>query len=218
MKRITLVALLCLSACGDSATSSSNQTVGSGFVVTESRSVSGFTSLSVSGVGEVILESTGTESLTVTAEDNILPMLQSEVQNGVLTLGPRPNSNLSPTRGIDYRVTYRQLTFVLASGVTVIKATDIETDSFTSTASGVSVIRLSGTADRQAILLSGTSSFDGESLRTRITSVSISGVSNAVVNASERLEGEMSGSSTLEYVGNPVVAVSLSGTATVRPR
>jgi hypothetical protein len=218
MKRLALLACVWLSACGDSTTSSSDQTVGSGVVVTESRPVSGFTSVSVSGVGEVILDNTGTESLTITAEDNILPLLESEVRNGVLILGPRPNSNLSPTRDIDYRVSYRELTSVLASGVTVVNATGVDAGSFTSTASGVSLIRLSGTADRQTITISGTSTFDAAALTTRLTSVGISGASNVVVNASERLEGNVSGTSTLEYIGNPVIDVNVSGTASVRPR
>jgi hypothetical protein len=218
-KYLFLLLLVWLAGCSDSSstTSSSDQTVGSGVLVTESRPVSNFTGISVSGVGRVILENTGTESLTITAEDNILPLLESEVRGSILTLGPRPNTNLSPTRNIVYRVTYRDLRSLLASGVTVIEANGIATDAFTTTASGVSTISVAGAVDRQTITLSGTSNFTGERLTTRVTNVNISGVSNAVVHASERLEGAVSGSSVLEYVGNPVIAVNVSGAASVRP-
>ena len=80
-KGIVLAAFVCVSgACGETPTSSSDRVVGSGTAATESRSVSDFRGVSVSGVGQVILENTGTESLTITAEDNIMPLLESEVR------------------------------------------------------------------------------------------------------------------------------------------
>jgi hypothetical protein len=54
-------------------------TRGSGQLTTESRPVSGFTKVELSGTGELTIEQTGTESLTISAEDNILPRLTSEV-------------------------------------------------------------------------------------------------------------------------------------------
>src|SRR5262245_44045700 len=50
---------------------------GSGTPKTETRAVKDFTAISFSGVGKVIIEQTGTESLSVTADDNILPLLES---------------------------------------------------------------------------------------------------------------------------------------------
>ncbi len=102
LKVLLLASVVCLgSACGDNSTltspsaSNNDRVVGSGTVVTASRSVSDFHGVSVSGVGQLVLENAGTESLTITADDNILPLLESEVRNGVLMLGPRPNTNLS---------------------------------------------------------------------------------------------------------------------------
>jgi hypothetical protein len=220
---MVLAAVVCLSgACGETptstSTSSSDQVVGSGTVVTEPRSVSEFGGVSVSGVGQVILENTGSASLTITAEDNLLPLLESEIRDGVLTLGPRPNTNLSQTRDIVYQVTFRDLSSLQASGVTDIDATGIETDALSVNASGVSDVSVAGTADRQTINMSGTTTYAGERLATRVTTVNVSGVSSAVVNVSDRLAGEVSGSAVVEYLGNPVITVSVSGSGTVRPR
>jgi hypothetical protein len=153
---MVLAAVVCLSgACDETPTStsasSSDQVVGSGTVVTEPRSVGEFGGVSVSGVGQVILENTGAASLTITAEDNILPLLESEIRDGVLTLGPRPNTNLSQTRDIVYQVTFRDLSSLQASGVTDIDATGIETNALSVNASGVSDVSVGGTADRQSI-------------------------------------------------------------------
>ena len=46
-------------------------TQGSGTQKTETRSVSGFTRVTLSGIGTLNIQQTGTESLTITTDDNI---------------------------------------------------------------------------------------------------------------------------------------------------
>src|SRR3954452_19692731 len=80
---IPLVLLLCmLSACGS--------VQGSGNLRTETRSVSGFTAVDLSEQGHLVIEQNGTEGLTITAEDNILPLLTSNVSGDRLVLGTKP--------------------------------------------------------------------------------------------------------------------------------
>ena len=52
-------------------------TKGSGQLAAEARQVSGFTKVELTGVGELTIEQTGAESLTISAEDNLLPQLTS---------------------------------------------------------------------------------------------------------------------------------------------
>lgn len=221
-KRAILLALVAavlmvVTSCGDSPTGG-DQVVGSGVVVTESRTVSGFDSVALGGVGQLIMEPGASETLTITAEDNILPLLESDVRDGTLSLGPRSGTPFSSTRDIVYRLTFRDMRSIAVSGVTTTTAAGIDTDLLTIVASGVTTIGISGTADRQDVTVSGTSTYLAEDLATRITTLTISGSARVVVHASERLEGQVSGSATVEYVGNPQVNVSVSGTGSVRPR
>jgi hypothetical protein len=62
---------------------------GSGLLATESWDVGGFSGISVGWGSRLIVVRTGTDSLTVTAEDNILPYLMAEVAAGRLVFGPR---------------------------------------------------------------------------------------------------------------------------------
>ena len=57
---------------------------GSGVLATESRDIGAFSSVSVGGGARLILERTGTESLTITAAGNILTHLTAEVVGGRL--------------------------------------------------------------------------------------------------------------------------------------
>ena len=65
---------------------------GSGNVVTESRALGPLHDVSFSGIGHLVLEQTGSPSLTITSEDKIQPFLVSEEVDGWLTLGVAPNS------------------------------------------------------------------------------------------------------------------------------
>ena len=83
---------------------------GSGQVKSETRQVSGFTGIELSGNGEVTIEQGDTESLTIEADDNVLPVLTSEVEDSVLRLGTKPRTTVQTRSPIRYRVTLKDLT------------------------------------------------------------------------------------------------------------
>ena len=89
---------------------------GSGNVVTESRALGPFHAVSFSGIGHLVLEQTGSPSLTITAEDNIQPLLVSEVVDGRLTLGVAPNTNLGRVQQIEFRLTTPPLDELSSNG------------------------------------------------------------------------------------------------------
>ena len=91
-------------------------TTGSGDLRTETRDVSGFTTVDLSGSGDVVIEQGDTDSLSITAEDNVLPELSSEVSNGTLVLGTKQGQNIHPTQDITYRVTLKELDGLRVSG------------------------------------------------------------------------------------------------------
>ena len=57
---------------------------------TESREVSGFTGVELASIGDLRIEQTGTESLTIEADADILPQLVSSVSGGILEVGVAP--------------------------------------------------------------------------------------------------------------------------------
>lgn len=188
--------------------------VGSGVTLTETRTVSGISGVSVSGVGLLIIEQTGSESLTVTAEENILPLITTDLVGDLLILGLEPNTQINTTRGIVYRLTVRQLDRITLSGATQAEAADLDANYLEVTLSGATVGTLAGTAQRQQITVSGASRYDAADMSSRFATVDISGASSAVVRVSDRLEGQVTGAAVLEYYGNPVV--NIGGGATVR--
>jgi Putative auto-transporter adhesin, head GIN domain len=178
-------------------------TKGSGNVVSQPREVSGFTKVELSGSGELTIEKTGTESLTISAEDNLLPRLTSDVSGDTLILGTKPNTTIVPTKPISYALTVKDLTGIAVSGSGSARVSNLTTNSLTTQISGSGTITASGTANDQDIAISGSGGYQAEQLTSKTAKVQISGSGDASVLATELLDVKISGSGTLTYSGNP---------------
>ena len=190
---------------------------GSGDVITEPREVSGFNEIVLSGSGRVVVEVTGTESLTIEAEDNIMPFLETTVRNGRLRLDT--NRSISPTVEIVYTITAATLDGLVISGSGIVEADAIDGTDFRVDISGSGDVDAEGTlSGLLAISISGSGEFDGESLTAPEGTVDVSGSGNAVVNVTADLEVSVSGSGDVEYLGAPHVDKDVSGSGAVTQR
>lgn len=200
----TLAAAVLLAGCGGA-------TVGSGTTTTETRPVSGFTAVELAGGGTLTIEQTGSESLTVEAEDTILPLLTSEVRDGVLVLGTRPGSTVATRQPIRYRLTVDDLAGVTVAGSGDATATGLTTGSLQVAVHGSGSVRLTGNADSSDVEISGSGEYDGINLESATARVQVSGSGDAAVRASEALDVGISGSGTVAYSGDPAVSQNISG-------
>jgi hypothetical protein len=201
---------LALLAVGSVVTACS-ATAGSGQLATQSRQVSGFTSVELTGVGELRIDQTGTESLTVSAEDNLLPLLTSKVEGDTLILGKKPNTRIVSTKPITYTLTMKDVTGLAVSGSGTINAPKLTTAALRIEISGSGVITTGGTADDQNLEIAGSGRYLADGLTSKTVSAEISGSGTASVVASDALDVKISGSGTLTYSGNPQVTQEVSG-------
>jgi hypothetical protein len=201
---------LALLAVGSVVTACS-ATAGSGQLATQSRQVSGFTSVELTGVGELSIDQTGTESLTVSAEDNLLPLLTSRVEGDTLILGKKPNTRIVTTKPITYTLTMKDITGLAVSGSGTINAPKLTTAALRIEISGSGVITTAGNADDQSLAISGSGRYLADGLTSKTTTAEISGSGTGNVVASNALDVKISGSGTLTYSGNPQVSQTVSG-------
>jgi hypothetical protein len=202
-----MIILLSVTAC--------SITKGSGQVTTETRQVAGFTKVELSGTGELTIQKTGTESLTISAEDNMLPLLTSEVSGDTLVLGTKPNAEIVPSKPITYSLTVKDLTGLSVSGSGSVRASDLATNSLSTKISGSGTITPSGTVGAQDLDISGSGGYRAEQLTSKSVKARISGSGNASVLVSDTLDVTISGSGTLTYSGDPKVTQEISGSGKV---
>lgn len=189
---------------------------GSGTMAVETREVGGFDAIDLSGSGTVRVSVTGTESLTVEAEDNILPFLTTEVRDGTLFLGAK--QSISPTREIVYTITAISLEAVAVSGSGSVTALDVDADDFEVDISGSGTVTPTGVSQILNLSISGSGGFSGDGLVSTTGTVSVSGSGGAVVVVIDDLDVNVSGSGSVEYIGDPNISTSISGSGDVSRR
>jgi hypothetical protein len=206
---------------------------GSGNVITEERTVSDFNKISFSGVGNLIIEQGDKESLKIEAEDNIVPKIQTSVQDQTLKIDYEWNwfsFSFNPNKPINIYVTVKDLQKIEGSGATTIKSQGIKTENLeikgsgaakadisvevqqlNSEISGAGDFVIAGKADSQKIQISGAAKYEAKNLISKTVDIEVSGAGLAAVNAQEQLNVEISGAAKVSYLGNPRLTQKISG-------
>lgn len=187
-----------------------------GTVRSESRNVSGFNEVELNGIGNRSIQQTGTESLTVEAEEDVISKLRTEVEDKRLIIGPKPNTSIQTTEPINYKLTVKSLNALKLSGSGKIDAEDISTDKLAVTLSGAGNVKASGSTNRQDIDISGSGRYQAGDLESKEVKIDVSGSGSAIVNVNDELDAEVSGSGSIEYIGDPIVKQDVSGAGGVR--
>jgi hypothetical protein len=204
---------------------------GSGNVISETRDVVNFKEVSLEGIGNLTIEQGNIESLTIQAEDNVMPQIKSEVNNGILHISfKKPFLNVIPTKDINFNLKVKNLTNINLSGAANIVSNNLTTDQLkivTSGAgkikltvnannldinlSGAGSIELSGKVSTQKIIISGAGNYQAKNLESKNCIVIVSGVGSAVINAIESLDVTISGVGNVNYTGNPKISQQING-------
>jgi hypothetical protein len=185
-------------------------------VTSEARDVSGFNEVELKGVGNLSLEQTGSESLTVEAEEDVLPKIRTEVENKRLIISPERNTSINTNKPINYKLTVKDLNTLEVSGSGNVEAKDINTDELAVTIGGAGDVEIRGSADSQEVEISGSGEYRAGDLESKEATIDVRGSGLATVNVSDELEAEVNGSGSVEYIGDPMVQQEVSGAGEVR--
>jgi len=214
---LLLAVLLTATGC------STRMITGSGNLVTETRQVSGFDRIDLSGSGTVVVTQGAGETLTIETDDNVLEYVLSDVENGTLKLGFKSGVNIINTTRLVFNVGVDDLTRLDISGSGSIEVDRLETDhldidvsgsgevqisELTSgrvklSISGSGIIDLTGDVPVQDVSVSGSGRHQGSDLCGESVTVIVSGSGGATVCATETLDAEVSGSGSVSYYGDP---------------
>jgi|SRR5712671_2976536 len=190
-------------------------TRGSGNSGSEDRKVSGFDSVSLNGSGRLLVDQNGTESLSITTDDNLLPLITSEVHGKQLVLSVREGSNIDPTKDVVFKVTAKNLNRISINGSASAEATGVHTDGLRLDIAGSGDITASGKSDRQDISIAGSGKYLGADLKTKTATINIAGSGDAVVAASDSLDVTIAGSGSIQYIGDPKITQSVLGSGSI---
>jgi hypothetical protein len=233
------LALLALAGCNlDLSGIDAPATVvrGSGSAVEDERSHRSFSGILLDAPGTVQITVGATESVTIEAEDNLLPYLRTDVAGGRLRIVVDSQVRLQPTIPIRYRVTVRELTRMTAAGEGRIEASglrgdlllvnsggsggirleDVRVNRMSVSVHGSGVVRAAGRVPIFDASLGAAGPLEGRDLDVDEAAVNVSGSGSATLRVRRRLDANLSGSGSVLYYGNPTVHQSITGAGGVR--
>ncbi len=204
---------------------------GSGNVVEENRVMGNYREVTLSGVGDLILEQSDSEGLVVSAEDNLIQYIRTEVSQGKLIIGVQPGITLQPTQPVRYHLKINILEALNLSGSGTIEAVgvmgrrlkinmdgsghikilNLDANAVEVKLSGSGDVEMAGNILEQDVNISGVGNYVSPELHCGISRIRIPGSGSAYVEATNRLEVDIPGSGKVYYEGNPEIKQNISG-------
>jgi hypothetical protein len=209
---------------------------GSGNVVTEERSVSGFDKVAINAGMNLYLEQGSKEYLKLEAEDNIIQNITTEVKGGKLTVKYKNLlGGINTTEPVNVYLTVINLKELDASSGTSISGKEINTDSLkidiSSGAEGEmivnansvdanlssgSTLKLSGTVENQKVNLSSGVDYRAADLKSKNANISVSSGASARISVSDNLDVNISSGGNVEYSGTPAIVSNISSGGSIK--
>ena len=214
MKRIifTLITLLSFSiGCTQSYFGWGKSIKGNGNLKSENRQIDTFDKIEVTGPFEVILEKGKEGYLSITADDNLMNYIVTEVNKNTLEIGIKNKTNLKKYKKLSIVVPVEKASKIAltGSGDIIQKYTakqdkmllsltgsgdlsiPLEVGELKVNLTGSGDISCRGIANDVTISIVGSGDFHGNDLRSKYNEVSIAGSGDAKVYATEKLKAQI---------------------------
>lgn len=210
-----LVSVFCCTACNFLQT---DEIVGSGTLKKESRpAADGFSRVKITGALTLQAKcGASSTSIEVLADDNILPILITDVHGD--TLEVRTTESYRPRNPVVVSVKMPALAQLIVSGACGAEVDGLDEGDLEITVEGASSLRATGKLDTLRGEVSGAARLDAEALECKTVKLDVSGAAKGHVWATELIDADVSGAAKLTYKGKPKSAnTKTSGVGSVTP-
>lgn len=215
-------------------------TNGSGRIESENREVEQFTEIRIKGETyvtradfEVFLTQDDAHALVIEADDNILPMVKSEVRGGTLTIWNEEWFRSS--NNVRIYISAPEFRKVHIDGLAEVKTRtpivsrrfeitingsgrvdlNIDSETLDATINGRGDIGLVGQAESLRVQINGHGNIDALSLTSKSADVTINGVGDVALEALETLNITINGVGKVLYIGSPDVHPEITGSGKI---
>jgi hypothetical protein len=210
---------------------------GNGNVTTEVRKNLSVNKIKLMGSYDVELIPGSTPSVSIDADENILPYIITENRNGVLEIKSKNHFNLSSTHAIKVSIVTDKLESVVLSGsgnvvgkgkftgadklnISILGSGDINIETNTpkvdSHIAGSGTITLKGETKDATINIAGGGEYKGDELKAENVKISITGSGDVRVFADATLDVHITGGGDIYYKGNPAITQHIVGGGSIK--
>lgn len=210
---------------------------GSTIIKRQTRALGHFTGIGLNLPAKVEVRIGATESVTIETDDNLLPLIDTVIEDGTLKLRPNKRNLKLQTRNMKIVVQAKNVDHLSIGGSGSIDADALRGDKVTINVGGSgsavvkgieadnAVIAVGGSGDVSAgagslnkvsISIGGSGGVDLGKVKAREASVNVAGSGEATVWASASINASLAGSGSVNYYGNPTVSKSVAGSGNTR--
>jgi hypothetical protein len=216
----------------------SKSVTASGNVKTETRDVTGFTGISLSLPAKVTIKQGNKEGLTIEADDNFLPLIETVVERGQLRIRPVEKNMHFKGRSMKLNITVDAInieslsvsgsgdiiaaqlnspklkTSIAGSGDVNIKA--LTAESVKASIAGSGDLNLGGSAKEFEASIAGSGTVKADRLKAKTVVLKIAGSGDATVWATDNMKLSIAGSGDVKYWGDAKVTQSVAGSGSIK--
>jgi len=217
MRKATLLVMFAVLVAAFSACHLGKGVRGSGNRKTEKRDLAAFKTIDATGAYEIEVSCQKPASFEIETDDNILPLIKTEVRGGVLYVTTEKSYN--PTRGVTLRISLPELIAVSSRGAGEINVQDAKSDDLKIESEGAASIKAAGRVKNVTIESAGAGDIDTSRLQAEKAKVTVAGAASVSVYSTEQLDVSVAGVGSVAYSGNPkIVNKSVSGIGSVNKK
>ncbi|MEP7157380.1 MAG: head GIN domain-containing protein [Betaproteobacteria bacterium] len=209
---------------------------GSGVIKSETRNVSGFTGVSLAVPAKLEIVQGASESLTIEGDDNIVPLIETVVENGTLKIRFTEKNTSITTKALKAVLNVKTLELLSVAGSGDIRAAKLQAGNLKTSISGSGDINIASLdADMLKLSIAGSGSVTAAGkaknveanvagsgdvklgkLEAAIAKASIQGSGDVTVWAKDSLTVSVAGSGDVKYYGDAKVTKSVAGSGSVK--
>ncbi len=174
---------------------------GDGITKTAERKVGYISSIEVNGNFIISISCGKNNSLKIEAEDNILPIIETQIDDEKLSIFTK--EEITALKDIKINITLHTLKEIDSDGNSKITVKDLHTDELDVSANNEAIIELEGKVKELNITIDDEAKVLAKSVIAKFATVSIYGEGIAEVNASRYLDASVKGKGIINYWGDP---------------
>jgi hypothetical protein len=211
---------------------------GSGEIASETRTFAGITGVALATSGNLTIELGEEESLLIEADDNLLPYIKTDIHDGALTIGNRPEMILKPSQEIRYVLTVRSLESIAVLSLGSIIAPALQADHFLVEINSTGKIAIAslntkslevtivsigdveirgGQVESQQVTIASTGTYTAGDMRSQNAEISIKSSGGATIWVTDHLDVNIKSNGDVYYYGSPDVSLETASSGKVTP-
>lgn len=186
---------------------------GSGVAATESRELKPFSKIRLEGGYVALVEVSDKSNLQITADDNLLPIIETIVEGDTLVV--RSSQSMSTKTQVRLNIATPSLSRLQIDGSGDVTIDKVAVPSLTVSINGSGKVVASGSAEKVTIAIAGAGSVDTLKVAANEVDVNISGSGKVRVDAARTLDASISGSGDIRFTGDPKITQKVDGSGTI---